>query len=276
MKWVIFRAFIYLFPLFFFFNAQSQDLFDLKSSTKFANYLFETKNFELATREYQRVVFMQPLDTSSWLNLAKSYQYREKYDYSLSTLDSAEKALGRGIKELGMLKAYAYLKTDNFIRLENSLVDYDYENDELDVLHSSSNALSGNWSYFDKIEAPNSYWMKNFKSMAVEIQQDKRKSPFLAGLLSTAFPGSGKAYVGRWKDGLFSLLLVGANSWQAIRLINKKGIKNVGSIFFSGFSVGLYLGNIYGSVKAAKGYNQRLKVKNDEKANELVDLYFGY
>jgi len=256
--------------------ADAQDLFNYDNSKSFADYLYNTKRFELSQREYQRVLFLKPTDTSSWINLVKSYHFIRDFKEALAFTDSAESTLGQGNKRLGMLRTYSYLKMNEFDMVDQTVEDYPFSQNEKTILTSSRNALSGNWNYFDDFPERDNYWIKSFKSMAAEIRADKKKRPYLAGIMSAIIPGSGKIYSKRGKDGLFSFVLVGTTAWQASRLISRRGITNVGSIFFSGFALGLYSGNIYGSVKAARNYNQRLEIKNNERSNELVDLYFGY
>lgn len=276
MKWEIFRKAAAVFLVLAGWHVQSQDLFDYKNSKSFADYLYRTKRYDLSAREYQRILFLKPTDTSSWINLVRSYHFQQNFSQALSFLDSAEASLGINDKRLGMLRAYSYLKTSDDNKLSNTLEKYQYSQGERKLLVAANNALKGNWSYFQNFPETDDYWLNNFKSMADEIREDKSKSPFLAGLLSSIIPGSGKIYTKRGKDGLFSFALVGTSAWQASRLISRKGIANVGSIFFTGFAAGLYAGNIYGSVKTAKDYNDRLKIKNYERSSDLVDLYFGY
>jgi hypothetical protein len=65
----------------------------------------------------------------------------------------------------------------------------------------------------------------------------------------------GKVYSGRWKDGLVSLLFVGATGFQAYRGFSQKGSESIYGWIMGSLSVGFYIGNIFGSVKAAKIYN---------------------
>ncbi len=77
------------------------------------------------------------------------------------------------------------------------------------------------------------------------------KSPALAGVLSAVIPGSGKMYAGRFKDGLFSLALVGLCGVVAYEGFHHSGWKSVQGILFGSLAFGFYGGNIYGSVLAA-------------------------
>ncbi|MCD6594167.1 tetratricopeptide repeat protein [bacterium] len=79
-----------------------------------------------------------------------------------------------------------------------------------------------------------------------------RRSPFLAGLLSSVVPGLGRAYCGRWDDGLFSFIIVGSTgSLSYAEWNNDKEFASVMAVISAFF----YLGNIYGSAKGAEVYN---------------------
>lgn len=85
------------------------------------------------------------------------------------------------------------------------------------------------------------------------------KSKFLAGVTSTLIPGTGKIYVGKVGDGLFSLLMIGLYSWQAIDGFNKKGARSIKGWIYGSLGTVFYLGNIYGSVVAAEIHNQMIE-----------------
>ena len=59
--------------------SQERDLFDQENSQKFASYLYESGQFELASEEFERVVFMNPNDSLSILRLLKAYRNQKKY-----------------------------------------------------------------------------------------------------------------------------------------------------------------------------------------------------
>lgn len=97
-----------------------------------------------------------------------------------------------------------------------------------------------------------------------------RRSPFLAGVLSTIVPGAGRLYTGRIGDALTSLLTVGIAGWQAYDGFHRDGISSA-----KGWTLGtlcgiFYIGNIYGSVVSARVYNQ--DVEDEFLATIFVEL----
>lgn len=252
----------------------AQNLFDFKNSRAFADYLFATGRYDQAVNEYQRVLFMKPLDTASWLNLVKSNQFSRAYHDAIHVIDSAEARVGYGLLSFGKARAYSYLKTREFDQIKSMFQAYPFHEEEVEFISSSTYALQGQWKYFQ--ENSNSLKRKDFYEMSQEVLQHKHKSPVLAGLMSTVVPGTGKIYTGRWKDGLFSMLLFGTSAWQAYRLVSKNGVDNFGSLFFGGMAIGFYTGNVYGSVKSAKDYNDALDKQFRERTDLMVDQYFGF
>ena len=88
---------------------------------------------------------------------------------------------------------------------------------------------------------------EELKKAELKIKKANRKSPFLAGLMSTVIPGTGKIYSGKWRQGLISMVpltLMGFQTYEAYRL---QGVKSARFIVFGGLFSLFYIGNIYGS-----------------------------
>lgn len=93
--------------------------------------------------------------------------------------------------------------------------------------------------------------------MALEGFEDmEQKSPALAGTLSAVLPGAGYAYVGRWGDASAAFILnvlFAAATYELLEDDQYAAGYLVGAI-----GLGFYAGNIYGSVKAAEGFNLKV------------------
>ena len=59
------------------------------------------------------------------------------------------------------------------------------------------------------------------------------------------------------------------------RIISEKGIDRPGAWIFGGLALGFYTGNIYGSVKSAKVYNEFEEKKYEDRVQYLLDIYYG-
>jgi len=108
-------------------------------------------------------------------------------------------------------------------------------------------------------------------NLIVMGSESKRKSKTLAGLMSAIVPSSGRFYARDYKDAIFSLVFIGGTAFQSYKRFNKSGINSAGGWIYGGISFGFYLGNIWGSVKAADRYNE----KNYKKVYDETKNYFS-
>ena len=90
---------------------------------------------------------------------------------------------------------------------------------------------------------------------AREGSQQPKKSPWLAGLLSTFLPGAGQWYNGRRGDALLTFLLNGLFIAGTIEAVQHDQVAIAGVLGF--FEAGWYGGNVYSAVNGAHKYNRR-------------------
>jgi len=256
------------------FHAQiliAQNLKDAGHTQKFADYLFKTNQFVLASEEYERLVFYDSLNDNAKLRLIQSYRFSgnyktalTKFDYffkdSISNIriDFAEEFVKNLILEKENHRAFAFLEKN--ISLEAGVK----QTYQLGTL-----LLDRKWdtAFHYALKNPVTQSKKNadLHVIAFRSKQINYKRPFAAAFFSTIIPGTGKMYTKNWKDGFLSLMFVGVNAWQAYRGFNKSGESSVYGWVFAGFATSFYIGNIFGSFKSAKKYNKKL---NDGLYNE--------
>jgi len=82
----------------------------------------------------------------------------------------------------------------------------------------------------------------------------KPKSKLAAGVLSALIPGAGKAYSGKWGEGLSAFFIVGTLGLVTAENYFKRGIDNPKTIIAGGFFTVFYVGNIWGSVLSIERY----------------------
>ena len=261
--------------LFHFQLTLAQDLRDPEHTLKFADYLFKTKQFVLASEEYERLVYYDSLNYYPKLKLIQSYRYSSNYKNAISKFgyffkdtlnkirpDFAEEYVKNLILDKRNKQAFNYLETN--ISLNPGTI----QTYQLGTL-----LLDQNWdtafNYAVKYGVTNSKQNADLHVVAFKSKQLKYKSPFAAAAMSSIIPGTGKMYTKHWKDGFMSLMFVGVNAWQAYRGFKKSGQNSVYGWVFAGLATSFYIGNIYGSAKSAKKYNKKL---NDELYNETWHL----
>jgi tetratricopeptide (TPR) repeat protein len=260
------------------FSVGAQDLFNMQNSRKFAYYLYLSGDFDLAIKEYERVIFFDSTDFESKLNLVKSYRHNGDY----------EKAIIRTRQFFNSCKDITYGFSDEYCKsliLNNSL------NESRKFL-----SLNNNFTEEDKIFflVSTELYDENFENARgiIDVNQGlgnpyidsysrllnnemyfKYKSPALSVALSAIIPGSGKIYSGAWKDGLVSLFFVATSAFQSYRGFDKKGIESAYGWVFGGLAAGFYVGNLFGSGKAAYKYNYNLKHNLRHKIEEIFYSY---
>jgi len=257
------------------FNCYSQNLFNPENSQKYAEYLFSTHQHKLAAEEFERLVYFDEKNIDFKYYLIKSYGLsgniksgiKRIYSFYPESFSSMPSKLATEFLRLQILSDSSTL-VENFIVGSNTL------SSENKAIYSTCNLLLigkyheanvlGNSAFMENPAFP-----KNLLLLTENAEKTKFKSPLLAAGFSAIIPGTGKFYTGNWADGVFSMLFVAGNAWQAYRGFSEKGVKSVYGWVFAGLSTSFYIGNIYGSSKAATRYNNRKK--NDIK-NQLFEF----
>ncbi len=101
-------------------------------------------------------------------------------------------------------------------------------------------------------EGPERQSLARLEALASRARTMRNPRPIVAGLLSTALPGAGRVYAGRFAEGIYSFVLLALASWQCA-----DGFHDDGGSSAKGWTAGsigllLYFGDIYGSATTAK------------------------
>lgn len=260
-------------------NVFSQDLYSFENTKKFAEYLAKSGQYDLATREFERLTFMSPENDTLKTSLLSMYRRSGKYDEALIrgkqlypelTSMSASSAVEYG-RTLLLKSDYEVAK--NFWETNEKLSSADKT-----ILSATSDILQDKYKSANEILKtikPEDHTLAiSYKDLTEQAIAIKRKSPALAGILSAVVPGSGRMYAKDWKDGIVSLFFVGTMAAQSIRGFNKSGMKSTRGWIYGGIGFGFYLGNIYGSVVSAKGYNKKSHLGIRTKIENLFNSYY--
>jgi len=112
----------------------------------------------------------------------------------------------------------------------------------------------------------------NLRDYSEIIQQQSRKSPLKAALLSAIVPGAGKLYVGgqlgQAISAFFQNAILGIQAYESFR---KAGIASPRFIIYSGLFAVFYVGNIWGSALSVKIKRQEFNDKTNEQI--LFDMH---
>jgi len=243
-------------------STQAQNLFDAEHTQDYARYLFQAGEYSLAAEEYERLAFMQPNNTEARLSLVSAHRKAGALTTALYRLEQYFPADSGLTSDFAREKARLLLLTGqlNGARKLLAIPMLDNPQEQL-TLRVTTELLDSEWSTAQSLLAANEARGNNptlnqFAELTTEALTMKRKSPALSVGLSAVVPGLGKAYSGAWKDGAISLLFVGVTAWQAYRGFSKNGVESAYGWTFASISAAFYIGNLYGSGKAAQKHNR--------------------
>jgi hypothetical protein len=255
-------------------SSAQQNLMDFDNSLKFARYLSITQQLNFAAQEYERLNYIWPNDSVVTFELVQTYLLNkqcEKIDYSFELFSNQ----GRLFKNDDFAREYlrflltCKIENQNYFNLISSL-----ESEEKVFFTTSyfwiNKKYDSLFNYYSKEKVLLAHANINLHDVTKLFSEQKYKSPFLASLMSSVLPGSGKAYVNRWGDAFVSLLFVGTNTYASYRAFNKKGINSVNGWIFGSLAVSFYSANIWGSAKAVKNYNNKKKETFQYNAENII------
>lgn len=255
------------------FYCYSQDLYDMENSKKYAEYLFSGRQYKLAAEEYERLVFFDSSNIIFKLRLVKSYRLTGDLRSGITQINSfyginMPEPMAIEFVKLQLLSDSLKVVND-FLSLNNTI------SPESKVIYQSCDLLlSGDYKGADMLVKTsvvrNPSFPKNLISLSESAARTKFKSPFIAAVFSSIIPGTGKFYTKNWADGIFSILFVAGNAWQSYRGFKEHGIKSAYGWAFGTLSASFYIGNIFGSAKAARRYNLLRKNEIKNKTFEIV------
>ena len=241
--------------------AQTDQLCDPTEAVRFADYLMKTRQYKIATWELERLDFIQPGVDSVRLRLLDAKRLDGAYLSGIMKLRSYLSDSPQLLQNPDFAQAYVRL---NFLFGEyDGVRSFLQQNSVLPPSYRANVMLASAILMDDFAAARSLSQTETITPSLLQVVSDaeaiRMKSPFLAGTLSALVPGTGKFYTGDWKDGIISMVFVGANAFAAYRGFNQEGVQSVYGWVFSAIGTGFYVGNIYGSVKSARKRNTMKK-----------------
>ncbi len=257
----------------------AQNIFDKQHSASYADYLYNVGEYELAAQEYLRISFG---------NNNPHYKLRLLRSYRLAGKPSVEYSLFYKFYPGNMFPndtfAFELLRMNMTLNLtpdiNTILAHHKFESEtNKNIFMLASLLYTGKWEEARQMAQSlagqeKSIMFNKLAGVSEQTSHIKFKKPWLAGTMSAIVPGSGKVYSGYFWDGLMSLLFVGGNAFIAYKGFSKYGTSSGLGWTFSGLSAFFYLGNIYGSVKAAKRKNKERKHAIYHKVSDIIDSGF--
>ncbi|MBN8702915.1 MAG: hypothetical protein J0M08_07610 [Bacteroidetes bacterium] len=216
--------------------------------------------------------------------IASNYHKSKKFDSCIVYLKNISSPSLK--TKSALLLSYSYLFTGKRM-LGDSIVHSikvdttDDMNHFINYQKAASALLNRNWRSFDSISSrfgEKDYRLakeeKDILMYYVDLKKIKRKSPFVAGLLSAVIPGSGKMYAGYSGKALSSFMPNLIFATATAESIYRDGLNTPQTYIFGSLFTTFYLGSIVGSA-----YSVKLKRadKYKEIDNEILfDIYNSY
>jgi len=252
-------------------NSEEIEYFSPKNIRRFADYLFDEKQYIRAAGEYQRFLFATdsfPQNADSiFFKIALCYRFSENYKNSINYFKKIanEYNLSHLLDEAYLEIGVCYSLIDSFEVsnkiLKSYFLNHLTENPRIKQLMTLNHVQRKEWNKARDLlndTTPNSSEMFFLLEQGENLP---KKNRFLSGMFSAVIPGSGKYYCDRSMDGFHSFVTTGITTWQAYEGFKADGIHSVKGWVFGVLGGLLYLGNIYGSVVAADIYNEEQEIK---------------
>lgn len=282
-----FVLFFPFFSLFFVLNAIAQNDSLISSELKFVDYLISNKDFDEANLilDRNKIVFKTEASQSQ---IDSFYFYKGWSFYNNKSIDSSIIYLERVSDKSGLFLKSKFYQTFQYIYLKQ----YKFAEQELNYFKppdsllielknfqlAATALLKKDYSRFDSLANKFTYSnfscsteQKNLLTYKNDFLKNKKKSPFLAGLMSTVIPGSGKLYAGYRGQAIAAMIPSFIFGAVATENYIKAGPKSVQFIVAASIFSIFYVGNIWGSVLSVKTlYEQR---NNETINNIMLDLH---
>jgi len=270
-----FLSLLFIVPI----QLMAQDLYDLKSSGKYAMNLYNSGKYSFAIMEFERLLFLDSTNEEVRYLLANSH----KMNNSLETGIIRSEQLYHG--DISLFPQPFAENYAQMLILSGSYEKFSFSIDKLKLDKIIKTRyildclmLSQKWLEASKLNNETIWGESANEIRRAELiakgNNPELKSRTISLFLSTIIPGMGKVYTKNYVDGVFTFLLVTGSAYQSYRAFSGNGIQSPMGWIFGGLSLGFYSGNIFGSYRAAQVYNNNYwKNLNEETKDYIFSNY---
>lgn len=263
------------------------DYYRASNVLRFADHLYQEKDYIRAAGEYYRYLFSSdtfPSNSDSiYYRIAACFKnggnYVKAVDFFMKAaqesgdpdlVSSAHFNIGKGYSSIN-----DYKRSNNYIDQHIDDLKAGPIQKKMRQLKVANYLYIADWQQADELlQSENdadttTNLLKRFTAEGLSLP---RKSPVLAGIFSTIIPGSGKLYTHRFYEGMQSFFTIGIMGWQSYDGFESGGVSSFKGWVFGVIGGLFYLGNIYGSVVGAEIYNEEQENKHIEKIRVYVNI----
>lgn len=251
----------------------SQDIFSVDASNKYADFLIHKRDFNKAITEYERLLF---LDSGQMLfykhQLAYCHFKLGNTEAILNTFNNKPDSTASQLIFLSYIRRRSFDKAAHVLNSEEFIFETPSAQFNKGILRFYQKEFSKSEILFSN-DLNNDFFNSRsqlFTELIHDTQNFKLKSPVLALGLSSIIPGLGRVYTKDYADAAVNFVFIGLTAFQAYRGFTNDNIGQWQGWFYGGLSLSFYLGDLFGSYKAAKDYNQKFYNQQFEKADYYI------
>ncbi len=258
-------------------SLHGQDILNYSNSLKYANYLFQNRNYSLSAIEYERVSYLEPHDTLAKLRTVQSLRLMRDYESAKIKLESLFPIRISDYPEDFADEYFTILFQQNQF---SEAINYINENKTINQVQKAAyktGALLKQYKWTEAKSVANqykdtkqpTYKLSTLANIADQGMAIKYKKPGTAALFSALIPGSGKVYTKNLKDGIYAFVFISTFSWLTYRSVSNKDLA-FNSVFYGSVTFSFYLANIYGSYKSALKYNEKVNQRTTKDIHNIL------
>jgi putative component of membrane protein insertase Oxa1/YidC/SpoIIIJ protein YidD len=242
----------------------------------FADYLFEKGEYERAAAEYQRYLFSSDISAGApdtiQFQIGICFRRAKNPRAAAPHFENVRARLGPSGLGCAAQRQLVYIRWDEGLYVEaadllstsDSTTDGVLQNcidkTTLGINHLLLKQWGPAYDVFKQLDVhtitQDTSLIGDLRHVAEDGMNLKPKSTTTAAIMSAVIPGSGKVWLGRTWDGVFSLLTIALTTWVAVEGFQDGGTNSVQGWVFGILAAGFYAGNIYGSAVAARNINR--------------------
>lgn len=210
--------------------------------------LYGLKDLQTSSFYLQQVSAESPLYQKSIFFAAYNQSYLNQIDQAQHLLLSLD------LEKDGALYAMRNFQFAGITLLERNVEDF----------RMFAGDFTGSFSFMQAEE-------DKLRAYALRIQQAPNRSPWIAGIMSTAVPGLGKIYAGKMAEGISGFLYVGAMMVTTWDFYNRFGARSPFFIASAAVTSIFYIGNIWGSAASVNRTQREFNYEIDQRI--LLDMH---
>lgn len=240
-------------------SAETTILLNDTSLFKFANKLYQSKEYYRAISEYKRLIHYFP---------ESAYIEKARFNIGKSFMAGGERlAAVKYWKKLLEDPSSSEIETQIRWHLGISYLDMDMEKPYL----LRQEYIEQGMEQFRILKQMNPELTPLYKQWKA-MPPPSEKSPLLAGMLSAVIPGSGSLYTNRPQEAFYSFFITGMFYLAALEAYREED-KPLATVF-GFFSITFYGGNIYTAINSAHKYNDLQASEQLNKLREQKKIWF--